>query len=357
MSNVRTGLVCLTTAIVAWTSGCKKSEQSSAPTPNSAAAPSPPPSASATATSVGKPTQLSAADQARYDALFPKCKTDDVVACETICNELDGEVCTYLASQMLAKKVPDDPGKRAKLNDTGCAKGALKSCSQLGTAYKDGDGVPTDIKKAVELYAKACDRGYGGGCNRLGNMYKKGDGVPADVNKAIGFYEKTCAAKEALGCYQLATLYGYGDLVPQDIEKAKTFSDKACELGYKDCAPPIGEGANATWPIDAKLEDVIIDPKKWDGQLVQLRGVAAYRGSPTSGYIFAEGGNPMTDGVPTMMDEGASPDVKKDWMKMPSTRDGVPVKKVMVRVQATVVPGKARFFIIDALEFYGSAGK
>lgn len=323
------GQAWLWVAIGAIALGCKKHEQSmvsdATPARSSIAVSSVPGSSStmpapSSTTRTGRGS-LSPSEQARYDELFPKCQANDASACETICNDLDPQVCTYVASQMLAGKVADDPAKCAKLNQRGCDGGALKSCNQLATAYKKGDGVPVEIDKAIALYNKSCDGGEGGGCSHL------------------------------------ATLFGYGDLVPQDLTKAKAFSDKACKLGAKDCEPPIGEGANATWPIDAKLEDVIIDPKKWDGQLVQLRGVAAYRGSPTSGYIFSEGGNPMTDGVPTMMDEGASSDVKKDWLKMPSTRDGIPIKKVIVRVQATMVPGKARFFIFDALQFYGSAGK
>lgn len=307
--------------------GCKKQEPATTPestasaTPSSAAAPASPPSGPAPSSpkeADSKP--LAPAEQTRYDALFAKCQANDASACEAVCDDFDAATCTYLASQMLAKKMPDDPTKRAKINDKGCAKGAMKSCNQLGTAYKRGDGVPVDEKKAVELYAQACDGGDGGGCSHL------------------------------------ADAYGYGDLVPQDIAKAKAMSTKACQLGYKDCAPPIGEGVDATWPVDAKLEDVIGDPKKWDGQLVQLRGVAAYRGSPTSGYLFAPGGKPLTDGVATMTDESASPDAKRDWLKMPSSRDGIPLKKVTVRVQATMVPGKARFFIVDDLRFYGSSG-
>lgn len=317
--NALTIFIALGTAL-----GCKGSKPDAGTASSSSAQPVQAPSASmraagpAPAGSTDADQRLSPKDQARYDELFPKCQAGQADACETICNELDQQVCTYVTSQMLAGKFPDDAVKRATLNRRGCDGGALKSCNQLATALKKGDGVPVDIDKAIALYTKACDGGEGGGCNHL------------------------------------ATLYGYGDLIPQDLAKAKAFSDKACKLDAKDCEPPIGEGASATWPIDAKLEDVIVDPKKWDGQLVQLRGVAAYRGSPTSGYIFTEGGNPMTDGVPTMMDEDASPDAKKDWLKMPSARDGIPLKKVIVRVQATMVPGKARFFIVDALTFYGS---
>jgi TPR repeat protein len=185
-------------------------------------------------------------------------------------------------------------------------------------------------------------------------MYNTGDGVPADGAKAVEYYEKGCAARDGKDCKQAARAYGYGDLVPQDVERAKVLSDKACQLGYDKCKPPL---ANGSWPLDAKLEDVIVDAKKWDGQFVQLRGVSAYRGSPTSGYIFAPGGKPLTDGVPTLMDDEASPDAKKAWLQMPSSRDGIPVKKVMVRVQATMVPGKAHFFIVDDLQFYGTGGK
>lgn len=306
---------------------CKKQEPATPPestasaTPSSAGAVSPPPSGPApSAPTEAGSKQLSPAEQQRYDAVFDKCKANDVVACEALCDEFDPKGCSTAASLMLLKTVPDDPIKRAKLNEKGCSKGALKSCNQLATAYKKGDGVPVDLKKMLELYTKACDGGEGGGCSHL------------------------------------ASIYGYGDLAPQDLVKAKAFSAKACALGYKDCAPPVGAGADATWPVDAKLEDVIVDAKKWDGLVVQFRGVAAYRGSPTSGYIFAPGGKPLTDGVPTMTDESASPDAKREWLKMPSSPNGIPVKKVTVRVQATMVPGKVRFFIVDELQFYSSEG-
>lgn len=304
--------------------GCKGSKPDTGAASTSSARPVQTPSESARAASPAPAgstdgdQRLSPKDKARYDELFPKCQVGQVDACETICNELDQQVCTYVTSQMLAGKFPDDAVKRARLNQRGCDGGALKSCNQLATAFKKGDGVAVDVDKAIALYTKACDGGEGGGCNHL------------------------------------ATLYGYGDLIPQDLAKAKAFSDKACNLGVKDCEPPIGNGPNASWPADVKLEDVMVEPKKLDGQLVQLRGVAAYRGSPTSGYIFAQGGKPLTDGVPTMMAEDASSDAKRDWLKMPSSRDGIPIKKVIVRVEATMVPGRARFFVVDALTFYGS---
>jgi TPR repeat protein len=316
-------LVCLA-ALATGAVDCKKTDGSTAPTPSTGSSPvatSATAPASASAAAAASSAGWSPAEQQRYDAVYDKCKANDIVACEALCDEFDPKGCSTAASLMLLKTVPDDPAKRAKLNEKGCAKGALKSCNQLATAYKKGDGVPVDAKKAVELYAKACDGGEGGGCSHL------------------------------------ADAYGYGDLVPQDIVKAKAMSAKACQLGYKDCAPPIGDGAEASWPVDAKLEDVIVEPKKWDGHLVQLRGVAAYRGSPTSGYIFAPGGNPLSDGVPTMMDENASPDVKRDWLKMPSSRDGIPAKKVTVRIEATMVPGRVRFFIVDGLQFYGNASE
>ncbi len=360
MRTMRSGLAIWITICVA--PGCKKQEPATPPestasaTPSSAGAPSPPPSGPAPSSSKETGSKrLSPAEQARHDGLFEKCQANDAAACEAVCDDFDAEICTYLSSQMLAKKMPDDPAKRAKINEKGCAKGAMKSCNQLATAYKEGDGVSPDIKKAIELYTKACDAGYGGGCNRLGNMYKKGDGVAPDGAKAAAFYEKTCSLGEGAGCNNAANAYGYGETVPQDLPKAKSLAARACALGAKDCEPPIGKGADATWPEDAKLEDVIVDPKKWDGRLIQLRGVAAYRGSPTSGYIFAPGGKPLTDGVPTLMADDAPLEVKKGWLKMPSSRDGIPVKKVTVRVEATMVPGKARFFIWEELQFYGTA--
>jgi hypothetical protein len=99
---------------------------------------------------------------------------------------------------------------------------------------------------------------------------------------------------------------------------------------------------------------VILDAKRWDGAYIQLRGVAAYRGSPTSGFIFATGGNPLTDGVATMLGENANDDVKKAWLRMPSLRTGVPIKKVIVRVEATMVPGHPRLWVVDDLHFFGA---
>ena len=314
-------------AFAALAAGCKKSEATVSARPTATAPPpratpstdAPTPAAKASASAAaGAGPSMSPADRQRYEAELAKCKQPNLASCEAVCDEFDPAACTFGASLMLQKRVPDDPVARARLNQKGCDKGALKSCNQLGTAYVKGDGVAADTRKATDLYQRSCDGGDGGGCSHL------------------------------------ATLYGYGDLVPQDIEKAKAYSQKACNLGEKDCEPPIGTGPDATWPVDAKLEDVVIKPQAWDRRVIQLRDVAAYRGSPTTGYIFEPGDNPLTDGVPTMMDEQASDDLRKAWLKMPSWRAGVPVKKVTVRVEATMVPGRARFWIVDDLQFVGT---
>ena len=47
----------------------------------------------------------------------------------------------------------------------------------LGTKYRDGEGVPQDYKKMIYWYTKAAEQGHIGAQNNLGVIYFEGNGV------------------------------------------------------------------------------------------------------------------------------------------------------------------------------------
>ena len=131
--------------------------------------------------------------------------------------------------------VPRNRVLAAKYSAIACNGGIAASCSDLGTAYRFGDGVPRDDFHAAELYERACGGGHAEGCVRLGNLYIEGEGVPKDVSRAARLFERVCEGGYPTGCFLLAGMYYAGGKgVSEDrVRAADLFErvERACDSG------------------------------------------------------------------------------------------------------------------------------
>ncbi|MGA9069960.1 MAG: protein kinase [Terracidiphilus sp.] len=127
--------------------------------------------------------------------------------------------------------VQQDYSRAVGFYDKACKGGSARSCANLGFLYANGTGVIKDDARATQLYTTACNGGDGMGCSNLGNVYANGRGVPKDPAQAAALYLKACSAADASGCSNLGSSYRYGNGVDRDLEKAKQFLDKGCKMG------------------------------------------------------------------------------------------------------------------------------
>ena len=122
----------------------------------------------------------------------------------------------------------------AKYSEFACGLGIAASCSDLGTAYRTGEGVPRDDFRAAELYERACEGGYAEGCVQLGSLYSAGEGVPKDDSRSAELIERGCKGGHSPGCFALAEMYYAGKEVREDRFRAADFFfrvERACDSG------------------------------------------------------------------------------------------------------------------------------
>ncbi len=81
--------------------------------------------------------------------------------------------------------------------------GLASAQNNLGSAYREGEGVPEDDAKAVYWYGKAAEPGDALAQTNLGAMYAKGEGVPENnVKGADALYNLGVMYQAELGVTQ-----------------------------------------------------------------------------------------------------------------------------------------------------------
>jgi len=76
----------------------------------------------------------------------------------------------------------------------------MLGCINLGTTYRNGQGVEKNAARAVAFFQKSCDAGSFAGCGDLGEMYRNGEGVEKDILKAESLYRKACDGGDTGAC-------------------------------------------------------------------------------------------------------------------------------------------------------------
>jgi len=84
-----------------------------------------------------------------------------------------------------------------------------------------------DYAEAVSWYRKAADQGDADAQYNLGSVYRDGEGVPRDYAEALKWFRKAAVQGDARAQASLGMMYTIGSGVPQDYVLALMWSNLA----------------------------------------------------------------------------------------------------------------------------------
>ena len=111
---------------------------------------------------------------------------------------------------------------------------------ELGVSHLYGEGTPKDGAKALDLFRKAADQNHAHAQFALGRLYELGLGVPKDAENAVMWYRKAAEQGFAKGQLSLGIMLGNGRGVAKDMTKATDWIGKAAEQGNSDAQFSLG---------------------------------------------------------------------------------------------------------------------
>ena len=106
---------------------------------------------------------------------------------------------------------------------------------QIGTMYRNGEGVTQDNSIAMKWYLKSAEQGNVLAQFCLGAMYYLGQGVPKDYAEAFKWYHKAAEQGKDSAMWTVALCYENGTGVEKNIDKAVYWYKKGAEKGDADC--------------------------------------------------------------------------------------------------------------------------
>jgi TPR repeat protein len=129
-----------------------------------------------------------------------------------------------------------DYGAAARWYLKAAAAGDMEAQNNLGTMYKNGQGVPPDDAEAVSLFKKSAAQGLANAQINLGTMYAEGRGVKKDEDQAAALYRKAAKRGNADAQYNLGDMYVNGRGVKKDDTQAAAWFEKAAAQGHADAS-------------------------------------------------------------------------------------------------------------------------
>ena len=106
---------------------------------------------------------------------------------------------------------------------------------QIGTMYRNGEGVTQNNSIAMKWYLKSAEQGNVLAQFGLGSMYYLGQGVPKDYAEAFKWYHKAAEQGKDSAMWTVALCYENGTGVEKNIDKAVYWYKKGAEKGDADC--------------------------------------------------------------------------------------------------------------------------
>ena len=106
---------------------------------------------------------------------------------------------------------------------------------QIGTMYRNGEGVTQDNSIAMKWYLKSAEQGNVLAQFCLGAMYYIGQGVAKDYAEAFKWYHKAAEQGKDSAMWSVALCYEDGTGVEKNIDKAVYWYKKGAEKGDADC--------------------------------------------------------------------------------------------------------------------------
>ena len=106
---------------------------------------------------------------------------------------------------------------------------------QIGTMYRNGEGVTQNNSIAMKWYLKSAEQGNVLAQFCLGAMYYIGQGVAKDYAEAFKWYHKAAEQGKDSAMWSVALCYEDGTGVEKNIDKAVYWYKKGAEKGDADC--------------------------------------------------------------------------------------------------------------------------
>ena len=106
---------------------------------------------------------------------------------------------------------------------------------QIGTMYRNGEGVTQDNSIAMKWYLKSAEQGNVLAQFCLGAMYYIGQGVTKDYAEAFKWYHKAAEQGKDSAMWSVALCYEDGTGVEKNIDKAVYWYKKGAEKGETNC--------------------------------------------------------------------------------------------------------------------------
>ena len=106
---------------------------------------------------------------------------------------------------------------------------------QIGTMYRNGEGVTQDNSIAMKWYLKSAEQGNVLAQFCLGAMYYIGQGVAKDYAEAFKWYHKAAEQGKDSAMWSVALCYEDGTGVEKNIDKAVYWYKKGAEKGETNC--------------------------------------------------------------------------------------------------------------------------
>ena len=106
---------------------------------------------------------------------------------------------------------------------------------QIGTMYRNGEGVTQNNSIAMKWYLKSAEQGNVLAQFCLGAMYYIGQGVAKDYAEAFKWYHKAAEQGKDSAMWSVALCYEDGTGVEKNIDKAVYWYKKGAEKGETNC--------------------------------------------------------------------------------------------------------------------------
>ena len=106
---------------------------------------------------------------------------------------------------------------------------------QIGTMYRNGEGVTQNNSIAMKWYLKSAEQGNVLAQFCLGAMYYLGQGVAKDYAESFKWYHKAAEQGKDSAMWSVALCYENGTGVEKNIDKAVYWYKKGAEKGDADC--------------------------------------------------------------------------------------------------------------------------
>lgn len=109
--------------------------------------------------------------------------------------------------------------------------GEVVAMTELGEAYRDGEGVTEDQGQAMQWFRRAADAGSSSGMVLLGAMYLLENVPGASDEEAARWFQKAADRENPAGLYDLASMYESGRGVTRNLATAQQLYRRAATLG------------------------------------------------------------------------------------------------------------------------------